>query len=64
MAVYVSRRRKEEEHVELFFVKMLKSRFRFYKANRALDRFQCMWAHVGVLCSVGGDQLVFGVVMM
>ncbi len=59
MAVYVSRRRKVEEalNVEVvsIFVKMVKSRllvkFVIYRNAHDLQIFQTFWGYGGVLCS-------------
>ncbi|KAI3351124.1 hypothetical protein L3Q82_005602 [Scortum barcoo] len=68
MAVYLSRRRKVEEDVNIdvvpVFVNMVKSRllieFNFYRAAQDLQSFQQMWGYEGALCSVSEGNLVFG----
>ena len=72
MAVYVSRRRKVEEELNVdvvpVFVRMVKSRllveFSFYRAAHDLETFQLIWGYGGVLCSVIDGQLSFGHVLM
>ena len=71
MAVYVIRRRKVEEDLNIdalpVFKNMVKSRllveFSFYRAAQDLQRFQLVWTYEELLCSVVDEQLVFGRVL-
>lgn len=71
MAVYVTRRKKVEESLNIdvvpVFIGMVKSRllvdFSFYKAFHDLEKFQGMWGYGGVLCTVKNTQLCFGKVL-
>lgn len=67
MAVYVSRKRKVDDSVDvdvtLLFTRMVKARiridFNYYREMKDVDQFCVIWAHGDVLCSVEGEQLVF-----
>ena len=72
MAVYVSRKRKVDDSVDvnvnLLFARMVKARiridFNYYAEMKDVDEFRVIWAHGDVLCSVEGDQLLFSQELM
>ena len=72
MAIYVSRKRRINDVVDvgakLLFTRMVKARimtdFNYFKEMRDLDQFSMIWAHGDVLCSVGGNHLIFSVELL
>lgn len=66
-AIYVSRRRKTDDSVDidvtLLFTRIMKARimidFNYYKEMKDVDQFSIIWAHGDVLCSVKEKQLIF-----
>ena len=66
MAVHVSRRRKEEDmldvDVSLLFCRMVKARvhidFKYYSQMQDMDQFIKTWTHSNTLCSVTDNTLV------
>ena len=72
MAIYVCRKRKIDDSVDidvvLLFKRMVKARimidFNFYKAMKDFDQFSMIWTYGDVLCSVIEDQLVFSLEMV
>ena len=72
MAIYISRKKKIENSVEieadLLFRRMVKARikidFNFYKAMKDFDQFQMIWTYGDILCSVIEDQLFFALEFM
>ncbi len=72
MAIYVSRKRKVDDLVDidikLLFTRMGKARimtdFNYYKEMKDVDHFSIIWAHGDVLCSVKENHLIFSVALM
>lgn len=67
MAVHVSRKRKEEDMVDvdvsLLFCRMVKARvhidFKYYSQMQDMDQFIKTWTHSNALCSITDNTLVF-----
>ena len=70
MAIYLTRRNKIESNVTQDLVSVFRSMvrarvwidFKFYKAMKNLDTFQQLWCFNEVVCSVGDEELCFGLV--